>query len=38
MGIVYDPKSKKELGRNEVNDGSRSAKSRFPFSSSYFPE
>jgi hypothetical protein len=38
MGIVYDPKTKKELGRLDLDDGGGSAKSRFLFPSSHFAE
>jgi hypothetical protein len=36
--IIYDPKTKKEMGRVDLDDGWGSGKSRFPFPATYFPE
>ncbi len=36
--IAYDPKTKKELGKIDLDDGWGSGKSRFLFPPSYFPE
>ena len=36
--VVYDPKTKKKMGRVDLDDGWGEGKSRFPFPRTYFPE